>query len=200
MPAAIPHTIGNPADADASRSDDGTDMTSASAVERWSLVALDFSVAAAWGMTVARGRFDRAGGSYEVGPEGARLELTVDVTSIDTANRMWDSVLRSSAAYPQARFTSTRIRGFHDGTASIAGWLEAAGKTVPVDFGAAVERLDQRLRITARATVDQRQLGTSSGQLGLILPASVRINALFGPGGRAAPRVRRDEHGSRLTI
>jgi polyisoprenoid-binding protein YceI len=83
-----------------------------------------------WDMTVARGRFDRVSGSYQVGPGGAKLELMVDVTSMDTGNGMWDNLLRSTdpldvAEYPQARFTSTHIRDSGDGTlysATVTFW------------------------------------------------------------------------------
>ena len=154
----------------------------AAATERWPVVAIDFAVDA-WGMTVARGRFDRAGGSYQVGPEGAKLELTVDVTSVDTGNATWDSLLRSNAAFAAARFTSTQIRDQGDGMLSVTGQLEAADKIVPVEFDASVQRIDKELRMTATATVDRNQLGTSNGQLGLILPATVRVTALFRPAG-----------------
>ena len=147
--------------------------------ERWVVVAVDFAVDTVWGMTVARGRFDRASGSYEVGPEGAELELMVDVTSIDTGNGTWDSLLRSTE-YPQARFTSTRIRDSGAGTLYVDDRLEAAGKVVPVQFDAAVRRIDQELQIEATATVDRHQLGKSGGQFALILPARVHVRARFG--------------------
>jgi polyisoprenoid-binding protein YceI len=139
-------------------------------------------------MTVARGRFDRVSGSYQVGPGGAKIELTVDITSIDTGNGMWDNLVRSTgplnvAEYPQARFTSTHIRDPGDGTLYVNGRLEAGGKVVPVEFDASVQRVDQEVRIAATATVDRHQLGKSSGQLGLILPAKVHVTARFGPGG-----------------
>jgi len=157
-----------------------TDVTARSATaERWVVVAVDFAVDAVWGMTVARGRFDRVSGSYEVSPEGAELELTVDVTSTDTGNGMWDDLLRSTE-YPQARFTSTRIRDSGDGTLNVDGRLEAAGKVVPVHFDAAVQRVAQELQIEATATVDRHQLGKSGRQFGLFLPARVHVRARFG--------------------
>jgi polyisoprenoid-binding protein YceI len=107
---------------------------------------------------------------------------------MDTGNGMWDNLLRSTdpldvAEYPQARFTSTHIRDSGDGTLYVNGRLEAAGKVVPVEFDAAVQRVDQELRIEATATVDRHQLGKGSGQLGLILPARVHVTARFRPGG-----------------
>ena len=36
--------------------------------ELWVVLAVDFAVDTVWDMTVARGRFDRVSGSYQVGP------------------------------------------------------------------------------------------------------------------------------------
>jgi len=156
--------------------------------ERWIVAAVDFDVDTVWGMTVARGRFGRVGGSYQAGPDGARLELTVDATSVETGSEMWDDLLRSNdsldlVAHPQVRFTSTGIRDSGDGTLDVTGRLEAAGKVVPVEFRAAVRRLDRELEITATATVDRHQLGKNGGRLGLMLPAKVHVRARFGAGG-----------------
>jgi len=85
-----------------------------------------------------------------------------------------------STEYPQARFTSTRIRDSGDWTLHVDGRLEAAGNVVPVKFDAAVQRVDQELQIAATATVDRHQLGKSGSQFGLILPARVHVLARFG--------------------
>jgi len=39
---------------------------------RWNIDGVEFDVETAWGLTVARGRFDRVAGSYQVGPEARR--------------------------------------------------------------------------------------------------------------------------------
>ena len=43
---------------------------------RWSVerdeTSVDFAVKTFWGLTAVRGRFDRFGGSYEVGPDRTR--------------------------------------------------------------------------------------------------------------------------------
>jgi hypothetical protein len=69
------------------------------------------------------------------------------------------------------------------GTLDVNGRLEAAGRVVPVEFEAVTQRVDRELRIAATTTVDRDHLGKSSGQLGLILPAKVRVTARFVPGG-----------------
>jgi len=54
---------------------------------RWNIDGVEFDVETAWGLTVARGRFDRAAGSYKVGPEGTQIELTLDARSIGHRER-----------------------------------------------------------------------------------------------------------------
>ena len=60
------------------------------------------------------------------------------------------------------------------------GHLEAAGKVVPLEFAATVQQLDDALEIEATTTVDQRQLGMSSGQLGMIrTPATLHVDVVL---------------------
>jgi polyisoprenoid-binding protein YceI len=75
---------------------------------------VEFAVKTLWGLTTVRGRFDRFDGTYEVGPCGTKIELTIDAASLDTGNRTRDKHLRSNDFFgvdehPQVRFTSTRV-------------------------------------------------------------------------------------------
>jgi polyisoprenoid-binding protein YceI len=159
----------------------------AAAPTRWSVdrdeTAVTFAVKTFWGLATVRGRFDRFDGSYEVGPDGTTIELTIDPDSLDTGNGTRDKHLRSTdffgvAEHPEVRFTSTRVRDAGDGTLRVEGDLEAAGKVVPLEFDATVERVDDALEVEATTTVDQRRLGMSSGQLGMIrLPATLHVKA-----------------------
>jgi polyisoprenoid-binding protein YceI len=149
--------------------------------KRWSIDGVDFDVDTVWGLTIARGRFDRVAGLYEVGPEGAKIELTVDTESLVTGSGMWDTLLRSTelsgiAEHPEVRFRSTRVRD-SGGKLHVEGRLEATGKVVPVEFDAVIQRVDHGLKMEAAATVDRQQLGRSGGQLGMILPAKVHVRA-----------------------
>jgi polyisoprenoid-binding protein YceI len=146
---------------------------------RWSVdrdeTSVAFAVKTFWGLATVRGRFDRFGGSYEVGPDGTKIELTIDADSLDTGNRTRDKHLRSAdffgvAEHPQVRFTSTRVRDAGDGTLHVEGDLEVAGKVVPVEFDATVQQVDHGLLVEATTIVDHRQFGMSSGQLGMIRP------------------------------
>ena len=144
-----------------------------------------FAVKTFWGLATVRGRFDRFGGSYEVGSDGTRIELAIDADSLDTGNRTRDKHLRSTdffgvAEHPEVRFTSTHVRDARDGTLHVEGDLEAAGKVVPLQFDATVKQVDDALELEATTTVDQLRLGMSSGQLGMIRrPATLHVKALL---------------------
>jgi polyisoprenoid-binding protein YceI len=143
-------------------------------VER-SDTSVDFAVKTFWGLMTVRGRFDRFDGTYEDGPDGTKIELTIDSDSIDTGNRTRDKHLRSTdffdiTEHPQVRFTSTHVHHVTSRILHVVGRLEAAGKVVPLEFAATVEQLGDALEVEATTTVDQRRLGMSSGQLGMIRP------------------------------
>ena len=153
----------------------------AAARTRWSADAdrssVDFAVKSFWGLLTVRGHFDRFSGSYEVGPDGSRIELTIDADSLDTGNAKRDEHLRATdffavAEHPQVRFASTRVRESGDGTLRVEGDLHAAGKVVALDLDATVAQLDDgRLEIEATTTVDQRSLGMSERPAGHDPPA-----------------------------
>ena len=154
----------------------------------WSIdrdeTSVQFTVKTFWGLTTVHGRFDRFDGSYEVGPSGTTIELTIDADSLDTGNATRDKHLRSTdffhaAEHPQVRFTSTRVYHVTSEILHVVGHLEAAGKVEHLEFAATVRQLDDdALEIEATTTVDQRRLGMSSGQLGMIRPpATLHVKA-----------------------
>jgi len=128
-------------------------------------------------MTV-RGRFDRFEGSYEAGPDGITIELTVDGASLDTGNAKRDEHLRSAdffgiADHPEVRFMSTRVSYAGEGVLHVHGQLEAAGTVVPVELDATLRATGGGLEIEATTTVDHARFGMSSGPLGMIRPPVV---------------------------
>jgi polyisoprenoid-binding protein YceI len=166
---------------------------------RWTVdvedASVGFAVKTFWGLATVHGRFDHFDGSYEVGPDGPKIELTIDADSLDTGNKTRDKHLRSTEFFqveehPQLRFTSARVRPAGDGVLHVEGNLEAAGKVVPLEFDANVQPVDHGgLEIEATTTVDQRQFGMSSGRLGMIRPPAAlnvkaRLNARLGPNGK----------------
>ena len=167
---------------------------------RWTVdrdeTSVEFAVKTFWGLMTVHGRFDRFDGSYELGPAGTTIELTIDADSVDTGNPKRDEHLRATdffavAEHPQVRFASTRVRDSGDATLRVEGDLQAAGKAVALELDATVAHLDDgRLEIEATTTVDQRRLGMSSGLLGMIRrPATLHVKALLSdaaPAGAAA--------------
>jgi len=154
---------------------------------RWAVdgdeTSVEFAVKTFWGLMTVHGHFDRFTGSYEVGPSGTTIELTIDADSLDTGHAARDNHLRSTdffhvVAHPQVRFTSTRVHDVGDGILHVVGDLEAAGTVVQLEFPAVVQTIDHGLQVEATTTVDQARLGISSGQLGMIRrPATLHVKA-----------------------
>jgi len=156
---------------------------------RWSLdsdgSSVGFTVKTMWGLIPVRGRFDRFEGSYEVGPNGTTIELTIDAASIDTGNAKRDEHLRSSDFFDvdehaHVRFRSTRVHPCGDGMLHVMGNLEVAGIVEPLEFAATVQPAGEGLAVEATTTVDQRRFGMSSGLLGMVRqPARLHVEALL---------------------
>lgn len=157
------------------------------ALTRWSVdpenTSVEFTVKTFWGLTSVRGRFDRFDGSYESGPDGTTIELTIDAESVDTANKTRDKHLRSTdffnvAERPYVRFASTRVDDVSGGILHVVGLLEAAGNVVSLEFPATIRPIGDEFEVEATVTVDQSQFGMSSGQLGMIRrPATLHVKA-----------------------
>jgi polyisoprenoid-binding protein YceI len=154
---------------------------------RWTVdgdeTSVEFAVKTFWGIATVRGRFERFYGSYEVGPGGQKIELTVDADSLGTGSRTRDKHLRSDdffdiVEHPQIRFTSTRVHEVGDGILHVVGDLEVAGTVVQLEFPATVQAFDGGLQLEATTTVDQARFGMSSGRLGMIQrPVTLHVTA-----------------------
>jgi polyisoprenoid-binding protein YceI len=145
--------------------------------------SVEFAVKTFWGLATVHGRFDHFDGRYETGPDATAIELTIDADSLDTGNRTRDKHLRSTdffhvAEHPQVRFISTRVHDVGGGVLHVVGRLEAAGSSVLLEFPATVRPAAGGLEVEATTTVDQRELGMSSGTLGMIRrPVTLHVNA-----------------------
>jgi polyisoprenoid-binding protein YceI len=154
---------------------------------RWTVdrenTSVEFTVKTFWGLASVRGRFDRFDGSYESGLDGTKIVLTINADSLDTGNRTRDKHLRSTdffraAEHPHVRFISTRVHDVGGGILHVVGRLEAAGNVVPLEFPATVRVVGDEFEVEATTTVDQSQLGLSSGRLGMIRrPSTLHVKA-----------------------
>ena len=145
--------------------------------------SVEFAVKTFWGLSTVHGYFDSFDGSYEAGPDGTAIELTIDADSLDTGNRTRDKHLRATgffhvAAHPQVRFISTRVHDVNGSILHVVGRLEAAGRVVSLEFPATVQPVGDGFEIEATATVDQQELGMSTGTLGMIRrPVTLHVKA-----------------------
>jgi polyisoprenoid-binding protein YceI len=158
---------------------------------RWSVdgsrSAAVFRVPTYWGLHTVEGRFSAIDGSFEQGPDGSRIELTLDAASLDTGNRVRDRHLRDEAffdveSHPEVRFASTSVVDRGDGSLIVSGQLEAAGRKLPLTLRAHVVRHGNELEIETTKTIDQHELGMTRSPLGMIRrPATVHVVARLRP-------------------
>ena len=156
---------------------------------RWTVdtneTSVEFAVKTFWGLMTVHGRFDRFDGSYEVGPGGTTIELSIDADSLDTGHATRDKHLRSTdffrvVEHPQVRFTSTRVHHVTGDILHVVGNLEVAGIAEPLEFAVTVQPAGDELAVEATTTVDQRRFGMSNGLLGMIRrPATLHVEALL---------------------
>jgi polyisoprenoid-binding protein YceI len=95
------------------------------------------------GISVQRGRFDKTEGKVSIDPEARRgsLQVTIDVASIDTADRKLDEHLRSESFFDAARnpkiaFKSQSFEFEGDQLKRVQGELTMAGTSRPVTLEA----------------------------------------------------------------
>ena len=98
-------------------------------------------------IATVRGRFGAMSGTVtvdETSPQNSKIDVTVDVTSIDTRQEMRDNHLRSPdffdvATYPTIHFVSKRIEGDIEGAFRVVGDLTIRGVTREVTLAANLE-------------------------------------------------------------
>ena len=121
-----------------------------------------------------KGKFTRFAVTLEFAPdnlEASRLEVTVEVSSLDTGDKERDDTLRGPdlfdlAKFPQARFSATRIN-------KTASGYEAAGKLtirgvaretrVPFTFRTADEQAHPAGYLTGKTTLKRLDFGVGQG-------------------------------------
>ena len=96
-----------------------------------------------FGASVNRGRFDKKEGTIQLdkAAKTGKVELTIDMTSINTGTAPFDKHLQSAdifdaAKYPTAKFVGDKFTFDGDKVVSVAGDLTIKGKTQPATFKA----------------------------------------------------------------
>ena len=149
-------------------------------------------------MTTVRGRFKDVAATItgvEGHPETGRVEVTIDVASIDTGNEDRDNHLRSgdffdAEKHPKITFRSKRVDGSFESEGDsfkLVGDLEIRGTTMEVTLDCVFEGKGQdpwgkqRGGFTAKGEIDRREWGLKWNQAietgGVLVANKVRIEA-----------------------
>jgi polyisoprenoid-binding protein YceI len=96
-----------------------------------------------FGTSTNRGRFDKKQGTVQLDRAGktGKVELTLDVGSVNTGFAMFDKHLKSdeilgAEAFPSARFVGDKFSFNGDKVSAIEGTLTLHGKTQPITLKA----------------------------------------------------------------
>ena len=96
-----------------------------------------------FGTSTNRGRFDKKEGTVQFDRAGksGKVELIIDVTSINTGTAAFDKHLQSpdlfdTAKHPSAKFVADKFSFNGDKVSEVAGTLTLLGKTQPVTLKA----------------------------------------------------------------
>lgn len=114
----------------------------------------------------------------------SRIEVRVDVTSLDTGSSRRDRALAGPdwfdfARYPQARFTSESIRAASDGRYQAKGQLTIKGTTRETTVPLSWRREGDSASLEANFTIDRTAFGVGQGQWASTdtVGRSVRVDA-----------------------
>jgi polyisoprenoid-binding protein YceI len=96
-----------------------------------------------FGTSTNRGRFDKKEGTIQLDKAGksGKVEMTIDMTSINTGTAAFDKHLQSAdlfdaAKHPTAKFSADKFSFNGDKVSEVSGTLTLLGKTNPVTLKA----------------------------------------------------------------
>jgi polyisoprenoid-binding protein YceI len=96
-----------------------------------------------FGTSTNRGRFDKKEGTIQLDKTGksGKVEMTIDMTSINTGTAAFDKHLQSAdlfdaAKHPTAKFSADKFSFNGDKVSEVSGTLTLLGKTNPVTLKA----------------------------------------------------------------
>ena len=123
-------------------------------------------------ISTTRGRFNTVHGRLHIdeqNPASSWVEAEVDASSIDTHNRLRDTLLRSNAffavkKYPTISFHSTHVEHIGGSAYRVTGNLTLLGVTKPITFdveysGRNTGLDSSHVSLTARATISRDDFG-----------------------------------------
>ncbi len=133
--------------------------------------SVEFQAKTLWGLVTVKGAFERYEGSLDFSQDPA-IALAIDAASLDTGNAKRDKHLRSEDffavdSHPHVRFISDSAVLASD-QLHVHGELHSAGRSVPLQIVATLERDGDGYEIAAEATVDQRDLGMTHSPLRML--------------------------------
>jgi polyisoprenoid-binding protein YceI len=143
-----------------------------------------------FGASVNRGRFDKKEGTVQMdkAAKTGKVELTIDMTSINTGFAPFEKHLQSAevfdaAKFPTAKFVGDKFTFDGDKLVSVAGDLTIKGKTQPATFKANQFACYQSPVVKREVcggdfetTIDRSQFGVDYGTA-FGIPKAVRIVA-----------------------
>jgi polyisoprenoid-binding protein YceI len=145
----------------------------------------------AWGLAPVEGVFRTVNGEAVISPDGQiRGTLTIRAASIDTAHTRRDAHLRGShflaaEQYPDITFTLGRITP-GAGQMTIAGFLTARDRTLPISFPARFSVHPGKVRLDAEVPINRGDFGLTYNILGMAsMKNTITVHAVF----TAAPRL-----------
>ena len=171
--------------------------TTPSGVTTWSIDASHTEVGFAVRhlmISTVRGRFAGVAGSVsldEGNPRNSRLDVTIDVNSIDTRQEQRDAHLRSSdffdvAQFPTMRFVGSKIEGDITGDFTVGGELTIRGVTRPITLEATSEGRgpdpwgSERAGFSAKAKINRQEFGLTWNQAleagGVLVGEEIKIS------------------------
>src|ERR1043166_378230 len=129
-------------------------------------------------LATVRGRFGAVSGTVtldEKQPASSSVDVTIDVTSIDTRQEMRDNHLRSAAFFdvanhPTLRFVSKRVEGDINGEFRIIGDLTIRGTTKEVTLDVSLQGRgrdpwgNDRLGFEAKGKIQRSEFGLTWNQ------------------------------------
>lgn len=161
---------------------DSPTQTARIAATRWRIdpgrSRVEFRVRHFYGLITVKGHFKSYAGFLALDSEPA-VELTIDAASLETGHGKRDEHLRSEdffdvQAHPHVRFLADAATLERE-RLHVAGRLEAAGSSVPLELDATLRGVDDELEVHAETSVNHRLLGMTWSPLGLLRTPSTLI-------------------------